>query len=108
MYHLLHFMYSYLLRNSPRFVDGYKNNEINYPDFMDHLLPFASGIGYALSKDLVQYIVNQEQYLIKYYNEVLQHTWINNHSGRFSGDMVVFSTIDTVSSRRVYLSLAQV
>jgi len=63
--------------NSPRYVEGYKNNEIFYPEFMEHVLPFASGCAYSLSRDLVRYIINQEPYLTKYYNEdVSVGTWL--------------------------------
>jgi len=63
---------------SPRFVyEGYKNNEIYYPDYVNELLPFAGGSGYALSWDLVNYITKQQDYLTKFFNEdVAVGTWL--------------------------------
>jgi len=63
--------------NAPRYVEGYKNNEINYPEYVEHLLPFAGGSGYVLSMDLVEYLVKQDSYLIRYFNEdVSVGTWL--------------------------------
>jgi len=63
--------------NAPRYLEGYKNNEIYYPEYVEYLLPFAGGSGYVLSMDLVEYIVKQDPYLMRFSNEdVSVGTWL--------------------------------
>ncbi len=52
----------------PTVIPGYKNNEIHYPKSMKELVPFASGSGYGLSADLVEFLVDNMDMLTPFYN----------------------------------------
>jgi galactosylxylosylprotein 3-beta-galactosyltransferase len=52
-------------------MENYKNNEIFYPVEVREVVPFASGSGYVLSSDLVNFLNKNLQMLQRYYNEVI-------------------------------------
>ena len=58
-------------------MPGYKNNEVHYPTQMKELVPFASGSGYALSSDLIHYLVVNLPMFTPFFNEdVSIGTWL--------------------------------